>query len=95
MLCICHLLGWIGFISIALFFTDFVGQVVLKGDPRAPSSVSQNRLYNRGVEIGNWGLTINAAVSCLYCGEMTVILNQPINLKRLDFIEWGCLNNYI
>jgi len=42
----------------------------MKGDPRAPSRSKGEQEYFRGVEIGNLGLTINAAVSCFYCGKL-------------------------
>ncbi|KAG9345024.1 hypothetical protein JZ751_009564, partial [Albula glossodonta] len=32
-LCICHLLTWFSIISQAVFYTDFMGQVIYKGDP--------------------------------------------------------------
>jgi len=40
----------------------------MKGDPRAPRNSRLADNYKRGVEIGNWGLTINAASSAVYCG---------------------------
>lgn len=32
-LCICHLLTWFSIIAEAVFFTDFMGQVIYHGDP--------------------------------------------------------------
>lgn len=32
-LCVCHLLSWFSIISEAVFFTDFMGQVIYHGDP--------------------------------------------------------------
>lgn len=67
LLCIAHLLGWIGFLSLALFFTDFVGQSIYGGDPLSPPGTQQGDDYKRGVEFGSWGMAINAASSSLYC----------------------------
>ena len=66
-LCFAHLLGWMGFLCVVLFFTDFVGQSVYGGDPIAPAGTLKNEAYKRGVEIGSWGMAINAAASSLYC----------------------------
>lgn len=32
-LCVCHLLTWFSIIAEAVFFTDFMGQVIYHGDP--------------------------------------------------------------
>lgn len=32
-LCACHLLTWFSIIAEAVFFTDFMGQVIYHGDP--------------------------------------------------------------
>uniref|UniRef100_H2Y2P9 Membrane-associated transporter protein n=1 Tax=Ciona intestinalis TaxID=7719 RepID=H2Y2P9_CIOIN len=94
-LCICHLIGWIAFLCMALFFTDFVGQVVLQGDPRSPPNSRQGTLYRRGVEVGNWGLTINAAVSSIYCFLMKPLMRRvgPKTLYIFGYLTFsvGCL----
>ena len=47
----------------------------MKGDPRVPPSSRLGQLYFRGVEIGNWGLTINSAVSSLYSSKLENMLS--------------------
>lgn len=32
-LCVCHLLTWFSIIAEAVFYTDFMGQVIFQGDP--------------------------------------------------------------
>lgn len=34
-LCVCHLLTWLAIITEAIFYTDFMGQVVFNGSPKA------------------------------------------------------------
>ncbi|XP_030897006.1 solute carrier family 45 member 4-like, partial [Leptonychotes weddellii] len=34
-LCLCHLLTWFSVIAEAVFYTDFMGQVIFEGDPKA------------------------------------------------------------
>uniref|UniRef100_H2YY28 Major facilitator superfamily (MFS) profile domain-containing protein n=1 Tax=Ciona savignyi TaxID=51511 RepID=H2YY28_CIOSA len=93
-LCVCHLFGWVAFLCMALFFTDFVGQVVMQGDPRSPTNSRLGTLY-RGVEVGNWGLTINAAVSSIYCFLMKPLMRKigPRSLYIFGYLTFsvGCL----
>nr|XP_034956539.1 membrane-associated transporter protein isoform X2 [Zootoca vivipara] len=65
-LCVSHLMGWTAFLSNMLFFTDFMGQIVFNGDPYAPHNSTAYLTYERGVEIGCWGMCINAISSSLY-----------------------------
>ncbi|XP_066299163.1 membrane-associated transporter protein-like [Branchiostoma lanceolatum] len=65
-LCVSHFLGWASFLSVMLFFTDFMGRGVYKGNPGAPADSPDRILYDRGVMVGCWGLTINAASCALY-----------------------------
>ncbi|XP_061656998.1 membrane-associated transporter protein isoform X2 [Syngnathoides biaculeatus] len=65
-LCISHLLGWTAFLCNMLFFTDFMGQIVYKGNPYAEHNSTAYVTYERGVEIGCWGLCINAVSSALF-----------------------------
>ena len=45
-LCLCHLLTWFSVIAEAVFYTDFMGQVIFEGDPKVSS---------RGPHLGHWG----------------------------------------
>uniref|UniRef100_H0WZ90 Solute carrier family 45 member 4 n=1 Tax=Otolemur garnettii TaxID=30611 RepID=H0WZ90_OTOGA len=66
-LCICHLLTWFSVIAEAVFYTDFMGQVIFKGDPKeqAPSNSTAWHYYNAGVKMGCWGLVIYAATGAI------------------------------
>ncbi|XP_035037993.1 solute carrier family 45 member 4 [Hippoglossus stenolepis] len=65
-LCACHLLTWFSIIAEAVFFTDFMGQVIYHGDPTAPANSTLLENYHRGVQMGCWGLVIYAmtAATC-------------------------------
>ncbi|XP_077447439.1 solute carrier family 45 member 4-like [Stigmatopora argus] len=65
-LCACHLLTWFSIIAEAVFFTDFMGQVIYHGDPIAPANSTDLTNYHRGVQMGCWGLVIYAmtAATC-------------------------------
>ncbi|KAG8434269.1 hypothetical protein GDO86_012590 [Hymenochirus boettgeri] len=65
-LCINHFLGWLSFEGMLLFYTDFMGEVVFKGDPKAPHSSEEYQKYNAGVTMGCWGMCIYAFSAALY-----------------------------
>ncbi|XP_066275093.1 membrane-associated transporter protein-like [Branchiostoma lanceolatum] len=65
-LCVSNFLGWASFLSAMLFFTDFMGRGLYKGNPSAPAGSPDRILYDRGVMVGCWGLAINAASCALY-----------------------------
>ncbi|XP_036064033.1 solute carrier family 45 member 4 [Onychomys torridus] len=64
-LCLCHLLTWFSVIAEAVFYTDFMGRVIFKGDPQAPSNSTDWQAYNAGVKMGCWGLVIYAATGAI------------------------------
>ncbi|KAM6215122.1 solute carrier family 45 member 4 [Rhynchocyon petersi] len=64
-LCVCHLLTWFSVIAEAVFYTDFMGQVIFEGDPKAPSNSTSWQAYNDGVKMGCWGLVIYAATGAI------------------------------
>ncbi|XP_040021960.2 solute carrier family 45 member 4 isoform X2 [Gasterosteus aculeatus] len=64
-LCVCHLLTWFSIIAEAVFYTDFMGQVIYHGDPKAASNSTELLNYHRGVQMGCWGLVVYAATAAL------------------------------
>ncbi|EHH25480.1 Solute carrier family 45 member 4 [Macaca mulatta] len=64
-LCLCHLLTWFSVIAEAVFYTDFMGQVIFEGDPKASSNSTTWQAYNAGVKMGCWGLVIYAATGAI------------------------------
>ncbi|XP_056458587.1 solute carrier family 45 member 4 [Gadus chalcogrammus] len=64
-LCVCHLLAWFSYLAMVVFYTDFMGQVIFQGDPTAPSNSTELQNYNRGVQMGCWGLVVYAATAAL------------------------------
>ncbi|XP_048148582.1 membrane-associated transporter protein isoform X2 [Corvus hawaiiensis] len=86
-LCVSHLFGWMAFLSNMLFFTDFMGQVIYQGNPYAPHNSTLYLTYKTGVEMGCWGLCINAISSSIYSYLQKVLLPY-IGLKGLYFIGY-------
>ncbi|KAM9094227.1 solute carrier family 45 member 4 [Sarcophilus harrisii] len=64
-LCLCHLVTWFSIIAEAVFYTDFMGQVIFEGDPKAPSNSTAWHAYNAGVKMGCWGLVIYATTAAI------------------------------
>ncbi|XP_034773469.2 proton-associated sugar transporter A isoform X2 [Acipenser ruthenus] len=65
-LCTNHFLGWLSFEAMLLFYTDFMGEVVFGGDPKAPRDSEEYERYNAGVSMGCWGMCIYAFSAALY-----------------------------
>ncbi|NXW61352.1 S45A2 protein, partial [Eurystomus gularis] len=86
-LCVSHLFGWMAFLSNMLFFTDFMGQVVYQGSPYAPHNSTLYLTYKTGVEMGCWGLCINAISSSAYSYVQKILLPY-IGLKGLYFMGY-------
>ncbi|KAG8010099.1 Solute carrier family 45 member 4, partial [Nibea albiflora] len=49
----------------AVFYTDFMGQVIYHGDPTATANSTELQNYHRGVQMGCWGLVIYAATAAV------------------------------
>lgn len=61
--------GWLSFEGMLLFYTDFMGEVVFEGDPKAPHDSEAYQRYNAGVSMGCWGMCIYAFSAAFYSGE--------------------------
>ncbi|XP_029022387.1 solute carrier family 45 member 4 [Betta splendens] len=85
-LCACHLLTWFSIIAEAVFFTDFMGQVIYHGDPTAPANSTLLDNYHKGVQMGCWGLGIYA---------MTAATCSAILQKYLDNFDLSIKVIYI
>lgn len=60
--------GWLSFEGMLLFYTDFMGEAVFQGDPKAPHTSEEYQKYNSGVTMGCWGLCIYAFSAAFYSG---------------------------
>uniref|UniRef100_A0A1A7YKD8 Solute carrier family 45, member 4 n=1 Tax=Iconisemion striatum TaxID=60296 RepID=A0A1A7YKD8_9TELE len=85
-LCACHLLTWFSIIAQAVFFTDFMGQVIYHGDPTAVMNSTSLDNYHKGVQMGCWGLVIYA---------MTAAACSAILQKYLDNFDLSIKVIYI
>ncbi|XP_048680940.2 proton-associated sugar transporter A isoform X3 [Caretta caretta] len=86
-LCINHFLGWLSFEGMLLFYTDFMGEVVFQGNPKAPHNSDEYQKYNAGVTMGCWGMCIYAFSAALYSAALEK-LEEYFSIRTLYFIAY-------
>ncbi|KAM6172604.1 proton-associated sugar transporter A isoform 2-T2 [Erethizon dorsatum] len=86
-LCVNHFLGWLSFEGMLLFYTDFMGEVVFQGDPKAPHASEAYQKYNSGVTMGCWGMCIYAFSAALYSALLEK-LEGCLTTRTLYFIAY-------
>lgn len=88
--CLTNLFCWMAHVSYSLYFTDFVGEAVFGGDPKAPpGSVSYDR-YQEGVRFGCWGM----AMYSLSCSCYSLIIERLIKRFKAKPVYMGGLIFY-
>ncbi|KAK2500022.1 hypothetical protein MC885_009107, partial [Smutsia gigantea] len=61
-----ELCSWMAFMTFTLFYTDFVGEGLYKGVPRAEPGTEARKHYDEGVRMGSLGLFLQCAISLLF-----------------------------
>ncbi|CAN9514260.1 unnamed protein product [Ophioblennius macclurei] len=86
-LCACHLLTWFSYMAESMFYTDFMGQVIYNGNPLAAGNSTELQNYQRGVQMGCWGLVVCAATSALSSAVLQKYLdNFDLNIKAVYIV---------
>ncbi|XP_055535240.1 proton-associated sugar transporter A-like isoform X2 [Wyeomyia smithii] len=86
-LCLTNLLCWMGHLSFCLYYTDFVGEEVFRGNPAAPSKSEDYQLYLEGVRYGCYGL----AIYSLACSCYSFTIEKLIKILRARIVYSGGL----
>ncbi|KAJ7418457.1 Proton-associated sugar transporter A [Willisornis vidua] len=86
-LCINHFLGWLSFEGMLLFYTDFMGEVVFQGNPKAPHNSDEYQKYNAGVTMGCWGMCIYAFSAAFYSAVLEK-LEERFSTRTLYFVAY-------
>uniref|UniRef100_A0A3Q3INC7 Proton-associated sugar transporter A n=1 Tax=Monopterus albus TaxID=43700 RepID=A0A3Q3INC7_MONAL len=86
-LCTNHFLGWLSFEGMLLFYTDFMGEVVYEGDPKASHDSEAYQRYNAGVSMGCWGMCIYAFSAAFYSAILEK-LEERFSLRTLYFFAY-------
>ncbi|XP_037353916.1 solute carrier family 45 member 3 [Talpa occidentalis] len=63
---VAELCSWMAFMTFTLFYTDFVGEGLYKGVPRAEPGTEARRHYDEGVRMGSLGLFLQCTISLLF-----------------------------
>lgn len=74
MVCLTNLFCWMAHVCYSLYFTDFVGEAVFGGDPKALEGSVNQILYEDGVRFGCWGM----AMYSLSCACYSLIIEKLI-----------------
>ncbi|KAK3577707.1 hypothetical protein CHS0354_032700 [Potamilus streckersoni] len=65
-LCLTNLFCWMSLVCYSLYFTDFVGQAVFRGDPKAPLGSEEHNRYDDGVRMGSFGMSLYSFSCAIY-----------------------------
>ncbi|XP_071557733.1 membrane-associated transporter protein isoform X1 [Temnothorax nylanderi] len=76
--CLTNLFCWMAHVCYSLYFTDFVGEAVFGGNPRAPADTDERELYEEGVRFGCWGMSMYS----LSCSCYSLIIERLIQRFR-------------
>ncbi|XP_003425582.1 proton-associated sugar transporter A isoform X1 [Nasonia vitripennis] len=74
MVCLTNLCCWMAHVCYSLYFTDFVGEAVYGGNPKAPEGSKERELYESGVRFGCWGMSMYS----LSCACYSLIIEKLI-----------------
>lgn len=74
LVCLTNLFCWMAHVCYSLYFTDFVGEAVFNGDPRAMEGSLAQRNYEEGVRFGCWGM----AMYSLSCACYSLVIDKLI-----------------
>ncbi|XP_030606013.1 solute carrier family 45 member 4-like isoform X2 [Archocentrus centrarchus] len=86
-LCVCHLLTWFSIIAEAVFYTDFMGQIIFDGNPTAPANSTELQNYHKGVQMGCWGLVVYAATAAVCSAILQKYLdNFDLSIKAVYIV---------
>ncbi|RZF48840.1 hypothetical protein LSTR_LSTR003220 [Laodelphax striatellus] len=89
-LCLTNLFCWMSHVCYSLYFTDFVGEAVFKGDPKAPDGTKERILYEEGVRFGCWGMSMYS----LSCACYSTIIERLIRRYKARSVYVGGLLFY-
>jgi len=84
-LCLTNLFCWSSLVCYSLYFTDFVGQAVFGGDPRAPEASPGRRTYDEGVRFACWGMSLYS----LSCSCYSFLLDKMVARFRAKPVYVG------
>ncbi|XP_058445608.1 proton-associated sugar transporter A-like [Malaya genurostris] len=90
MVCLTNLFCWMAHVCYSLYFTDFVGESVFIGNPKALEGSEEYLRYEAGVRFGCWGM----AMYSLSCACYSLIIEKLIKRFKARKVYVGGLLFY-
>lgn len=75
-LCRTNFFCWMSLVCYSLYFTDFVGQSVMGGDPKASVGTPEHRRYDEGVRLGSIGMSLYSLSCSIYSMNIKKLVNK-------------------
>ncbi|XP_055615675.1 proton-associated sugar transporter A [Toxorhynchites rutilus septentrionalis] len=88
--CLTNLFCWMAHVCYSLYFTDFVGEAVFGGNPKAMEGSEEYKRYEEGVRFGCWGM----AMYSLSCACYSLIIEKLIERFKARKVYVGGLLFY-
>jgi solute carrier family 45 protein 1/2/4 len=88
--CVTNFFCWSAHVCYSLYFTDFVGESVFGGDPKAPYNSPRYNAYEEGVRFGCFGM----AMYSLSCACYSLVIEKLIWRFRAKRVYIGGLLFY-
>ncbi|XP_032648400.1 solute carrier family 45 member 3 [Chelonoidis abingdonii] len=73
---VAELCSWMALMTFMLFYTDFVGEGLYQGVPRAEPGTEARRHYDEGVRMGSLGLFLQCVISIFFSTIMDRLVKQ-------------------
>ncbi|XP_055541477.1 proton-associated sugar transporter A [Wyeomyia smithii] len=90
MVCLTNLFCWMAHVCYSLYFTDFVGEAVFDGNPKARDGSEEYIRYEEGVRFGCWGM----AMYSLSCACYSFVIEKLITRFKARKVYVGGLLFY-
>ncbi|XP_026839929.1 proton-associated sugar transporter A-like [Drosophila persimilis] len=90
MVCLTNLFCWMAHVCYSLYFTDFVGEAIFNGDPKATEGSNPQIRYEEGIRFGCWGM----AMYSLSCACYSLVIDKLIQRFRAKLVYVGGLFFY-
>ncbi|XP_041450655.1 proton-associated sugar transporter A isoform X4 [Drosophila obscura] len=90
MVCLTNLFCWMAHVCYSLYFTDFVGEAIFNGDPKATEGSNPQIRYEEGIRFGCWGM----AMYSLSCACYSLVIDKLIQRFRAKIVYIGGLCFY-
>jgi len=84
-LCLTNLFCWMSLVCYSLYFTDFVGEAVFAGDPKAPIGSVDRTNYEDGVRFACWGM----AMYSLSCSIYSFVIEKLVQRFKAKPVYMG------